>query len=138
MKAIFESRKQKTESNPSFAITDSLKTYESAFRKEFNIRKIAHVKTKSIEEGFANRPIERYHNEVRSILKSKRGLDNDKSGQQFADGHRIYHNFCRPHRGLPNGITPTQAAGIDLNLGNNKIKDLIEKSARAKLQAKRD
>ena len=80
------------------------------------------MKTKSIAECFANRPIERYHNEVRTVLKPKRGLGNDKSAQEFADGQRIYHNFLRPHTGLPNGITPAQAAGIDLNLGENKIK----------------
>jgi putative transposase len=137
-KAIFESGKKKTESNPSFVITDSLRAYEPAFRKEFNIRKTAHVKTKSIAEGFANRPIERYHNEVRTVLKPKRGLGNDKSAQEFADGQRIYHNFLRPHTGLPNGITPAQAAGIDLKLGDNKIKALIEKSAGAKEQAKRE
>jgi transposase-like protein len=78
-KVIFQSGKQKTESNPSFIITDSLKTYEAVFRKEFSIRRTARVKTKSIIEGFANRPIERYHNEVRAVLKSKRGLGNDKS-----------------------------------------------------------
>lgn len=88
-KAIFESGKQKSESNPSYIITDSLKTYEAAFRKEFNVRRTAHVKTKSIVEGFANRAIERYHNEVRAVLKSKRGLGNDKSAQRFADGQRI-------------------------------------------------
>jgi transposase-like protein len=82
-KAIFESGKKKTESNPSFVITDSLRAYEPAFRKEFNIRKTAHVKTKSIAEGFANRPIERCHNEVRTVLKPKRGLDNEKSAQEF-------------------------------------------------------
>jgi transposase-like protein len=137
-KAIFESGKKKSESNPSFIITDSLKTYEAAFKEEFDIRRTAHVKTKSIGEGFANRPIERYHNEVRAVLKSKRGLGNDKSAQEFADGQRIYHNFCRPDRGLSNGITRAQAAGIDLNLGENKIKDLIEKSAEAKEEAKRE
>jgi transposase-like protein len=110
-KAIFESGKKKTESNPSFVITDSLRAYKPAFRKEFNIRRTAHVKTKSIAERFANRPIERYHNEVRAVLKSKRGLGNDKSAQEFVDGQRIYHNFCRPHTGLPNGIKPAQAAG---------------------------
>jgi transposase-like protein len=42
-KAIFESGKKKTESNPSFIITDSLRAYEPAFRKEFNIRKTAPI-----------------------------------------------------------------------------------------------
>lgn len=40
-KVIFESGKQKTESSPSFIITDSLKTYEAGFRKEFDIRRTA-------------------------------------------------------------------------------------------------
>jgi hypothetical protein len=137
-KTIFKSGKKKTEFNPSFVITDSLKTYEPAFRKEFNVRKTAHVKTKSIQDGFANRPIERYHNEVRAILKTKRGLGNDTSAQEFADAQRIHHNFCRPHTGLPNGITPAQASGIDLDLGVNKIKALIEKSAEAKQESRSD
>jgi hypothetical protein len=54
-----------------------------------------------------------------------------------ADGQRIYHNFCRPQTGLPNGITLAQAAAIELNLGENKIKALI-KSAEAKEQTKRE
>lgn len=48
--ALFESGKIKVESNPSYIITDSLRTYESAFRKEFDHRRIAHIKTKSISE----------------------------------------------------------------------------------------
>lgn len=47
----------------------------------------------------------------------------------------FYHNYCRPHMGLPNNITP---AGIDLKLGDNKIKSLINKSAEAKEQAKKE
>jgi hypothetical protein len=71
-------------------------------------------------------------------LKTNRGLGNDKSAQEFVDGQRIYHNFCRPHTGLPNEITPAQAAGIDLDLGENKIQDLIQKCAEAKEQSNRD
>jgi hypothetical protein len=84
-----------------------------------------------LSEGFANRPIERWHNEVREVTKTRRGLGNDQSAQVFADLKRIEHNFCRPHLGLPNGITPAEAAGIDLKLGDNKLKSLITKSAQA-------
>ena len=70
------------------------------------------------------------------ILKTKRGLGNDKSAQEFADAQRIYHNFRRAHTGLPNGITPAQAARIDLNLGENKIKGLIDRSAEAERETK--
>jgi transposase-like protein len=125
---IFANGKKNARSEPLYVITDALRSYEKAFRQEFDIRKTAHVKTKSLSEGFANRPIERYHNEFRSVIKSKRGLGNDKSAQEFADAYRVYHNFVRPHSGLPENITPAEASGIDLNLGKNKIKDLIVKS----------
>lgn len=128
-RTILASGKEKTKSSPSFVITDALHSYDQAFRKEFNVRKTAHIKTKSLSDGFANRPIERYHNEVRSVIKSKRGLGNDKSAQEFADANRIYHNYIRPHSGLPDKKTPAEAAGLDLNLGKNKIHDLIVKSA---------
>ncbi|MBI5378273.1 MAG: hypothetical protein HZA82_06585 [Thaumarchaeota archaeon] len=85
-----------------------------------------------LADGFQNRPIERYHNEIREKLKARRGLDNDESTQRFADGYRIYHNFVRPHTGLENDITPAESAGIDLNLGHDKIKDLITKSVESK------
>jgi transposase-like protein len=130
-KKIFAVGKGRVQSTPSYIITDALHVYESAFRKEFDSRRTAHIKTKSLSEGFANRPIERWHNEVREVTKTRRGLGNDQSAQVFADLKRIEHNFCRPHLGLPNGITPAEAAGIDLKLGDNKLKNLITRSAQA-------
>src|SRR5690606_25973376 len=73
---ILEVGKQRVESTPSYVITDALHAYETAFRLEFDARRTAHIKTKSLSEGFANRPIERWHNEVREITKTKRGLGN--------------------------------------------------------------
>lgn len=114
---------------PSFVVTDCLHTYKGAFLKEFNERATIHKQTKSLSAGFENRPVERYHNELRSIIKARRGLDNDKSAQTFVDGARIYHDFIRPHSGL-SGRTPAEAANIGLNLNEqNRIKDLIVKSA---------
>ena len=62
--------------------------------------------SKSLSEGFANRPIERWHNEIRVLTKTRRGLGNNKSAQVYMDLARINHNYCRPHFGLPNQITP--------------------------------
>lgn len=100
--------------------------------KEFNARTTAHIKTKSMSEGFENRPVERYHNEVRSIVKNRRGLGNDESAQKFVDGYRAYHNFAREHTGLPDNQTPAEVAKIELGLGENKLRDLIKQSAIAK------
>jgi hypothetical protein len=94
--------KEREESSPSYIITDALHAYESAFRKEFDSRRTAHIKTKSLSEGFANRPIERWYNEVREVTKTRRGFGNNQSAKVFADLKRIEHNFCRPHLGLPN------------------------------------
>ncbi len=80
---------------------------------------------------FRIRPIERYHNEIREKLKAKRGLGNDESAQRFADNYMTYHNYAREHTGL-DGSTPAQASGIDLELGHDKIKDLITKSVESK------
>ncbi|MEW5841541.1 hypothetical protein [Nitrososphaera sp.] len=84
---------------------------------------------KSFEGGFENRPVERYHNEVREVIKARRGFGNDRSAETFLNGVRINHNFVRPHTGLPNNITPAEAAGLDLGLDKrNPMKDLIAKA----------
>ncbi|MHB8602010.1 MAG: DDE-type integrase/transposase/recombinase [Nitrosotalea sp.] len=119
-------------SKPSYVITDSLQAYKEAIRKELDSKNTAHIQTKSLTDGFQNRPIERYHNEIREKLKARRGLGNDESAKRFTDAYRIYHNYVRPHTGLEANVTPAEASGIDLNLGNDKIKDLITKSAESK------
>ena len=41
---------------------------------------------------------------------------------------QIYHNFIRPHLGLPDGITPADAAGIHVD-GKDKILTLVRAAA---------
>ena len=103
---------------PKYVISDSLCSYEQVIRKEF-ANKVTHIITKSIRDGFTNRPIERYHNEIRENLKACMGLGNDVSAQDFANMLQVYHNFIKPHMGL-NGKTPAEVAGIDTDLGENK------------------
>ncbi len=126
---ILSEGKKKSGSIPNYIITDALHSYDKAIYKEFGLSRVAHIKTKSLTKGFENRPIERYHNEIREKLKSRRGLGNDNSAQEYADAYRIFHNFVRPHGGLPNKQTPAEAIGIDITLGDNKILGLIEKSS---------
>ena len=40
-------------------------------------------------------------------------------------GLRLYHNFVRPHLGLPDHATPAEAAGINVQ-GDNKFLTLIQ------------
>jgi transposase-like protein len=39
--------------------------------------------------------VERWHNEVRELTKTKRGLGNNKSAQVYMDLARINHNYCK-------------------------------------------
>ncbi len=123
---IIASGKKIVTQNPNYVLTDCLNSYQEAIRKEFE-NKTAHIKTKSLKDGFVNRPIERYHNEIRERLKARRGLGNDESAQTFSELLKINHNFVKPHEGL-DGKTPAQSAGINLDLGENKYLDLIKLS----------
>ena len=124
---IIASGKKIVIQNPNYVLTDSLNSYQEAIRKEFENR-TAHIKTKSLKDGFVNRPIERYHNEIRENTKTRRGLGNDESAQDFTELLKINHNFVKPHEGLK-GKTPAQAANVDLNLGENKYLDLIKQAS---------
>ena len=127
---IMKISKNKVIEIPSYIITDCMRSYDDAIIKEFHNR-VAHVTTPSIHNGFLNRPIERYHNEIRAILKSRRGLGNEKSAQTIAELLRIHHNFVKKHMGL-DGKTPAEVAGIDLKLGKNPYLDLIKQATAPK------
>ena len=60
--------------------------------------------------------------------KACRGLKKDDSG--ILDGLRIYRNFMRSHLGLPGRMTPSEAAGIEIE-GANKWMTLIQAVAKA-------
>jgi hypothetical protein len=52
-----------------------------------------------------------------------RGMDHAESAQKTIDAFRIHYNFIREHSAI--GKTPAEQAGINLELGQNKIDDLI-------------
>ncbi len=57
-----------------------------------------------------------------------RGLDNANAGQELLDAMRIHYNFIRRHQALK-GQTPAEVAGINLNLGENRVEDLMRQAA---------
>lgn len=57
-----------------------------------------------------------------------RGMQNNETAKVLTDGFRNYYNFLRPHMEIDNN-TPTIMAGLDLELGRNKIQNLIKQSA---------
>jgi transposase InsO family protein len=74
-----------------------------------------------------NARIERFHGTVREREKVMRSLKHGKSGQEILDAYRVWYNYVRPHMGL-GGLTPGQGAEIPLELGRNKMLNLIRKA----------
>ena len=65
---------------------------------------------------------------LRHREKVTRGLKREDSA--IISGLRLYHNFVRPHQGLPDQITPAEAAGITVE-GANKWLTLIQAAAKS-------
>ncbi len=104
--------------------TDNSYDYPPAFRKVFPKRKI-HRSYPAWKKKFKNNPIERLHNTLKQRYKTFRGFDNFNSCKDFFDFYKIYYNFIRKHTSL-SFKTPAQAAKIELNLGRNRFRSLIE------------
>ena len=73
--------------------------------------------------------MERMNGEVRDREKVMRGLKNMDS--PIVKGMQLFHNFIRPHMGLPNEMTPAEAAGIKVE-GQNKWLTIIQNASKKK------
>ncbi len=51
-------------------------------------------------------------------------MDHKESAQKTIDAFRIHYNFIREHGSIKK--TPAEQAGIKLDLGDNKIENLIK------------
>ncbi|MGB6463045.1 MAG: integrase core domain-containing protein [Nitrosotalea sp.] len=69
---------------------------------------------------------------VNGILRDRErimhGMDHAESAQRLIDAYRIHYNFVREHGSIKN--TPAEKAGIKLDLGENKIENLIKMAAK--------
>ena len=73
-----------------------------------------------------NNPIERYNGKIKDRIKSIRsGFKNFDDARCFMNLRRVINNFVNPHQEL-NGKTPAEMADINLELGRNKLLDLIK------------
>ena len=86
-----------------------------------------HLRNAGVSKKNNNNRVERLHNTIREREKVMRGLQNDDTARVFMSGFRNYYNYLRPHMGIDNN-TPARESGIDLELGRNKIQNLIKKS----------
>ena len=53
-----------------------------------------------------------------------RGMDHKESAQKLIAAYRVHYNFIRGHGSIKK--TPAEKAGIKLDLGQNKIENLIK------------
>jgi hypothetical protein len=70
--------------------------------------------------------MERLQGTCRDRVKTTRGFNSIDSGQKVWKTWTNYYNFIRQHSAIKK--TPAEACGINLDLKDNKWRDLIEKS----------
>jgi transposase-like protein len=114
---------------PMTLITDGLRAYHDAYKKEFwTMRKdtrTKHINAIRLSGDMSNNKMERFNGEIRDREKTMRGLKIKET--PILTGYQIFHNYIRPHEGL-DGRTPSEACGIKIE-GKNKWKTLIQNAS---------
>ena len=111
---------------PKVFVHDGLRVYDEAYQKElFTLKtsRIQNVRSISIGHQGLNSKVERLNGTIREREKVMRGMQTRETAQKVVDAIRINYNFVRGHSTI--GKTPAEKAGIKLNLGENKIENLI-------------
>ena len=117
--------KESMQMKPRVFITDGLRAYNDAFKKEYGAVKKGspiHIRHISLKGDRNNNKMERLNGEFRDREKVMRGVKTKDS--IIFDGCQIYHNYVRPHMCL-DGKTPAEICGIEIQ-GDNKWKTLIQ------------
>lgn len=128
---LFHMGKELTGKKPRVLITDGLKSYQEAFKKEFWTLKnprTKHIRHITLKGDKNNNKMERLNGEVRDREKVMRGLK--KKDTPIITGYQIFHNYIRQHEGL-NGKTPAEACGITVE-GKNKWLTLIQNASKGR------
>ena len=123
--------KELTGKKPMTFITDGLRSYHDAYKKEFWTLKnprTEHIRHIKLSGDMHNNKMERMNGEVRDREKVMRGLKQDET--PILKGYQIFHNYIRPHEAL-DGKTPSEACGITIE-GKNKWKTLIQNASQTK------
>lgn len=117
-------------------VSDMFGNYKGAFNKLFLYVATLHfgvpIKAKVGGLKHNNNPIERYNGDIKDRIKIMRGEFRDfEKAKAFLNLKQVMHNFVNPHSSL-GGKTPAEAADINLELGQNKLLELIQKRAQKK------
>jgi len=124
---LFQQGKEVTGKKPLTLITDGLKAYHLAYKREFYTLKGPRTEHVTWEDGKVdNRKMEAFNGTVRSREKVMRSLKREDS--PILEGYRIFHNHVRPHMALAHA-TPGDMAGIEVR-GENKWLTPIQNASR--------
>ena len=116
---------------PKAIVHDGLPSYDDAYQKELysaHYPRIQNVRSIGSNENGLNPRVERLNGTVRDRETVMRGMDNAESAQELMDAMRNHYNFIRSNQAI-GGQTPAEAAGINLNLGENKVESLMRQAA---------
>jgi len=118
-------------------VCDGFENYKSALNKLFfRVTKLQFgvpIACKKFGLKHNNNPIERYNGKLKDRMNARRGEFKSFSyAEAFMNLQRIMHNFVNPHQELK-GKTPAEKAEIKLNLGRNKLLELIEFMAKTNI-----
>jgi len=132
-RAVFQDAKSKSP-KPLAVIHDGLHSYNEAFDKEYYTMtdpRTKNVRSVSVRHNGLNQKVERLNGVFRDRERVMHGLDNAESAQKTIEAFRIHYNFVREHGSIKK--TPAEEAGIKLDLGENKIENLIKLATKRKL-----
>jgi transposase-like protein len=132
-RTVFQAGVKVAGKKPMTLITDGLRAYHDAYKKEFwthNIEtRTEHISHITIRGDHNNNKMERMNGEVRDREKVMRGLK--KVDTPILKGYQIFHNYIRGHEALE-GKTPSEACGITIE-GKNKWLTLIQNASKKQL-----
>ena len=120
---------------PSVLISDGASNFAEAHHDEYAPRNFlwkgsVHESHIRMDGDVNNNQMESFNgNTIRMREKVIRGLKRGDSA--ILAGLQIYHNHIRPHLGLPEGMTPDEAAGVHID-GEDKWLTLIRTAAKAR------
>jgi putative transposase len=129
-RAVFKEMKQRAPL-PKAIVHDGLKPYSEAYMRElFTLKspRIENVRSVGSAKLGLNPKVERLNGTVRDRESVMRGMNTAESAQELVDAMRIHYNFIRGNQAI-GGQTPAEAAGINLNLKENKTESLMRQAA---------
>jgi len=126
---VYQDAKLKT-GTPKAIIHDGLQSYNEAFNKEYFTNtnpRVKNIRSVSVRNEGLNSVVEKLNQHARTREKVMHGMNTKESAQKIIEAMRIHYNFCRVHSTLE--MTPSEAAGIKLEFGENRVETLIRQAS---------